>query len=121
MVWILVATEMLTGLPALLFLCSRIPITSARSLGLSTSIAASAIGSSTAWARRDRRWQGNPNYEPWTFGPVLDDIADLGTTLAEVAPLPVSYRQAQTRPGPSLIRSIGMTANLQRSGRLLTR
>ena len=42
-------------------------------------------------------WQGNPNYEHWTFGPVLDDFADLGATLDKVAPLSDSYRQTQTR------------------------
>ena len=45
----------------------------------------------------DAEWQGNPNYEHWTFGPVLDDLAGLGAALAEVSPLPAAYRQAQTR------------------------
>ena len=42
-------------------------------------------------------WRGNPNYDHWTFGPVLDDAAALGTALAEVRPLPDGYRRAQTR------------------------
>jgi len=42
-------------------------------------------------------WQGNANYEHWNFGPVLDDIADLGPTLKAVSPLSDSFRVAQTR------------------------
>tara|TARA_R110000824_G_scaffold3839_11_gene18387 strand:- start:11350 stop:12534 length:1185 start_codon:yes stop_codon:yes gene_type:complete len=42
-------------------------------------------------------WQGNANYDHWTFGPVLDDIADLGATLDAVSPLSDPYRQSQTR------------------------
>ncbi|AMO71061.1 hypothetical protein [Sphingorhabdus sp. M41] len=42
-------------------------------------------------------WRGNPNYDHWNFGPVLDDIADLGPTLKAVSPLSDSYREAQTR------------------------
>ena len=42
-------------------------------------------------------WQGNPNYEHWTFGPVLDDIADLGTALTKVSPLSERFRQTQTQ------------------------
>ena len=42
-------------------------------------------------------WQGNANYEHWTFGPVLDDIAELGVTLDAVSPLSDSCRQAQAR------------------------
>ena len=45
----------------------------------------------------DAEWQGNPNYEHWTFGPVLDDLAGLGAALAEVSPLPAAYWQVQTR------------------------
>lgn len=43
----------------------------------------------------DAQWQGNPNYEHWTFGPVLDDPAGLAEALAAVSPLPETYRQAQ--------------------------
>jgi hypothetical protein len=43
------------------------------------------------------KWQGNPNYEHWTFGPVLDDLAGLGVALAEVSPLLEHFREAQTR------------------------
>ncbi len=42
-------------------------------------------------------WQGNANYEHWNFGPVLDDIADLGPTLKAVSPLSDSFRAAQMR------------------------
>lgn len=42
-------------------------------------------------------WQGNANYEHWTFGPVLDDIANLGATLDAVLPLSDTCRQAQAR------------------------
>lgn len=42
-------------------------------------------------------WQGNANYEHWTFGPVLDDVAGLGAALDAVSPLSDAYRQAQTR------------------------
>jgi len=42
-------------------------------------------------------WRDNPNYEHWTFGPVLDDPADLGAALAAVSPLPDGYRKVQTR------------------------
>ena len=45
----------------------------------------------------EAEWRGNPNYEHWTFGPVLDDPAGLGAALADVSPLPDAYRQAQTR------------------------
>jgi hypothetical protein len=45
----------------------------------------------------DAEWQGNANYEHWNFGPVLDDIADLGPTLKAVSPLSDSFRAAQTR------------------------
>jgi CDP-glycerol glycerophosphotransferase (TagB/SpsB family) len=45
----------------------------------------------------DAEWQGNANYEHWNFGPVLDDIADLGPTLEAVSPLSDSFRAAQTR------------------------
>jgi hypothetical protein len=45
----------------------------------------------------DAEWRGNPNYEHWNFGPVIDDPAGLGTALAEVSPLPDAYREAQTR------------------------
>jgi len=45
----------------------------------------------------EAEWRGNPNYEHWTFGPVLDDPAGLGAALAKVAPLPDAYRQAQAR------------------------
>lgn len=44
----------------------------------------------------DAEWQGNANYEHWNFGPVLDDIADLGPALAKVSPLSDSFREAQT-------------------------
>lgn len=40
-------------------------------------------------------WRGNPNYEHWTFGPVLDDIAGLGAALSAIQPLPDEYRQTQ--------------------------
>lgn len=42
-------------------------------------------------------WQGNANYEHWTFGPVLDDLSGLGAALEAVSPLSDAYRQAQTR------------------------
>ena len=42
-------------------------------------------------------WQGNANYEHWTFGPVLDDPAGLGAALDAVSPLPDSFRLAQKR------------------------
>lgn len=42
-------------------------------------------------------WRDNPNYEHWTFGPVLGDIGGLGAALAAVQPLPDVYRQAQAR------------------------
>ncbi len=42
-------------------------------------------------------WQGNANYEHWTFGPVLDDIANLGATLDAVLPLSDTCRLAQAR------------------------
>ena len=42
-------------------------------------------------------WQDNANYEHWTFGPVLDDIANLGATLDAVLPLSDTCRQAQAR------------------------
>ena len=42
-------------------------------------------------------WQGNPDYEHWTFGPVLDDISGLGATLDAVTPLPGPFREAQMR------------------------
>ncbi|MEH6791743.1 hypothetical protein [Parasphingorhabdus sp.] len=42
-------------------------------------------------------WRGNANYEHWTLGPVLDDIADLAPTLADVTPLPETYRAAQAQ------------------------
>jgi hypothetical protein len=42
-------------------------------------------------------WQGNANYEHWTFGPVIDDLSGLGATLDAVSPLSDAYRQAQTR------------------------
>jgi hypothetical protein len=45
----------------------------------------------------EAEWRGNPNYEHWTFGPVLDDPAGLGAALAEVTPLPDEYRHAQTQ------------------------
>ncbi|MEH6828948.1 hypothetical protein [Parasphingorhabdus sp.] len=45
----------------------------------------------------DAKWQGNANYEHWTFGPVLDDLAGLGAALAEVSPLSDPFREAQTR------------------------
>jgi hypothetical protein len=45
----------------------------------------------------DAQWQGNANYEHWTFGPVLDDLAGLGATLAQASPLPDPFREAQTR------------------------
>ncbi len=45
----------------------------------------------------DAEWRGNPNYEHWTFGPVLDDIAGLGAALSEIQPLPGAYREAQAR------------------------
>lgn len=41
-------------------------------------------------------WQGDANYEHWTFGPVLDDLAGLGAALDAVSPLSDPYRQAQT-------------------------
>ncbi|WP_339693955.1 hypothetical protein [uncultured Parasphingorhabdus sp.] len=41
-------------------------------------------------------WQGNANYEHWTFGPVLDELAGLGAALDAVSPLSDAYRQAQT-------------------------
>ncbi len=41
-------------------------------------------------------WQGNANYEHWTFGPVLDDVSGLGAALDAVSPLSDAYRQAQT-------------------------
>ena len=45
----------------------------------------------------EAEWRGNPNYEHWTFGPVLDDPAGLGAALAEVTPLPDEYRHVQTQ------------------------
>jgi len=42
-------------------------------------------------------WRGNANYEHWTFGPMLDDIAELGATLEAVSPLSDSCRKAQAR------------------------
>lgn len=45
----------------------------------------------------DAEWQGNANYEHWNFGPVLDDIADLGPTLEAVSPLSDPFRATQTR------------------------
>ncbi|MEH6701656.1 hypothetical protein [Parasphingorhabdus sp.] len=42
-------------------------------------------------------WQGNANYEHWTFGPVIDDLSGLGATLDAVSPLSDAYRQAQSR------------------------
>jgi len=45
----------------------------------------------------DAKWQGNANYEHWTFGPVLDDLAGLGAALAEASPLSDPFREAQTR------------------------
>lgn len=42
-------------------------------------------------------WRDNPNYEHWNFGPVLDDIAELGPTLNDVSPLSDQFREAQTR------------------------
>jgi len=45
----------------------------------------------------DAQWRGNPNYEHWTFGPVLDDPAGLEAALAAVRPLSEEYRQAQAR------------------------
>ena len=42
-------------------------------------------------------WQDNPNYEHWTFGPVLDDPAGLGAALDAVTPLPEPFRKTQTR------------------------
>ena len=42
-------------------------------------------------------WQGNANYEHWTFGPVLDDPGGLGAALDAVSPLPDSFRLAQKR------------------------
>ena len=45
----------------------------------------------------DAEWRDNANYEHWTFGPVLDDPADLGAALAAVSPLPEGYREVQTR------------------------
>ena len=42
-------------------------------------------------------WQGNANYEHWTFGPVLDDPDGLGAALQSVSPLPESYRDVQAR------------------------
>tara|TARA_R110001599_G_scaffold62343_4_gene173548 strand:+ start:50 stop:985 length:936 start_codon:yes stop_codon:yes gene_type:complete len=44
----------------------------------------------------DAKWQGNANYEHWTFGPVLDDLAGLGAALDAVSPLSDAYRQIQT-------------------------
>lgn len=43
------------------------------------------------------QWQGNPNYEHWTLGPVLDDPAGLGAALDAVTPLPEPFREAQMR------------------------
>jgi len=45
----------------------------------------------------EAEWQGNPNYEHWNFGPVIDDVARLGPTLAAVSPLSDTFRQAQTQ------------------------
>jgi len=45
----------------------------------------------------EAEWRGNPNYEHWTFGPVLDGPAGLAAALRQVTPLPDPYRQAQTR------------------------
>ncbi|ATW02410.1 CDP-glycerol glycerophosphotransferase family protein [Sphingorhabdus sp. YGSMI21] len=45
----------------------------------------------------DADWQGNANYDHWNFGPVLDDVADLGPALKAVSPLPDIFREAQTR------------------------
>ncbi|MGB5724408.1 MAG: hypothetical protein WBM39_08325 [Parasphingorhabdus sp.] len=42
-------------------------------------------------------WQGNPNYEHWTFGPVLDDLSGLGAALDAAMPLSDTYRQTQAR------------------------
>ncbi len=45
----------------------------------------------------DAKWRDNPNYEHWTFGPVLDDLAGLGAALADAVPLSDGFRQVQTR------------------------
>lgn len=42
-------------------------------------------------------WQGNPDYEHWTFGPVLDDPSGLGPALAAALPMPDDFRQIQAR------------------------
>ncbi len=41
------------------------------------------------------RWQGNPDYAFWNFGPVVDDMADFPRAFAEAVPLAGSYEQAQ--------------------------
>lgn len=40
-------------------------------------------------------WRGDPNYECWNFGPVLDDISGLKAVLGDLSPLPEPFRQAQ--------------------------
>ncbi|MEO9600225.1 hypothetical protein [Parasphingorhabdus sp.] len=45
----------------------------------------------------DAKWRDNPNYDHWTFGPVLDDVAGLGASLDAASPLSDLYREAQTR------------------------
>ncbi len=45
----------------------------------------------------DADWQGNANYDHWNFGPVLDDVSDLGAALETVSPLSDSFRDAQAR------------------------
>lgn len=45
----------------------------------------------------EAKWRDNPNYEHWTFGPVIEDIGCLRQMLAAVNPLPEQYRAVQTR------------------------